>query len=66
MGCMLRVEQDFKIDIFAIDSNRVNLHSLCHGQSQITSEKECGLAARWPQGIFEANAYTGTVFEMRQ
>ncbi|CAE7688953.1 ACP5 [Symbiodinium pilosum] len=36
--------QDFKIDIFAIDSNRVNLHSLCHGQSQITSEKECNEA----------------------
>ena len=37
--------QDFAVDIFAIDSNRVNLASLCHGQSKITSEKECSLAA---------------------
>ncbi|CAL1167158.1 unnamed protein product [Cladocopium goreaui] len=36
--------QDFSIDVFAIDSNWVNSHSLCHGQSKITSEKVCNAA----------------------
>lgn len=37
--------QDFSIDVFAIDSNGKNSHSLCHGQAMITLEKTC--SSRW-------------------
>ncbi|CAK9059934.1 unnamed protein product [Durusdinium trenchii] len=36
--------EDFSIDVFAIDSNGKNSHSLCHGQAMITLEKTCNTA----------------------